>query len=331
MIVWNTLAGATPRIIAHRGASGHRPEHTLEGYALAAAQGADAIEPDVVVSRDGVPHARHDLGLLHSTDIEARTEFASRARTIDGRRDWWICDFDALEIEALRAIQPFPGRSPKFDGQFVVPRLGQVLDLARDSGRERGVPLVVDIEVKSPAFFRHCGIDVLGALSGVLEARALTGSAAPVWLECFDHAFLRAAFEHCGNACFALIDTLPAEISARDDMLRELAHWAKGIAPAKHLLYDRAGKDSGLVAAAHAHGLEVHAWTFRDDLVAAPFAGARNELIAAFELGVDALFCDFPDTALAVRSSRGATGAWELETAESRNREESPSREVVDS
>ena len=155
----------------------------------------------------------------------------------------------------------------------------------------------------------------------------MTGPGAPVWLECFDQAFLRRAFDRCGNPCFALFETLPEKFAERDAVLRELARWAKGIAPAKQLLRG----DTGVVAAAHAAGLEVHAWTFRDDRVPASFASARDELFAAFALGVDAVFCDFPDTALAVRSSRGATGAWELETAESRNREESPSREVVDS
>jgi len=306
MPCWRTLSGASPLIIGHRGASGYRPEHTLDAYVLAAQQGADAIEPDVVASRDGVLYARHDLGLARSTDMASRAEFALRARAIAGQRDWWIADFDAGEVDTLRAIQPFPGRRMDFDGHYVVPRLGQVLDLARELGAQRGAPLIVDIEIKQPDFFRALGIDVLDALCRELVGRGASGPQAPVWLECFDHAFLRSAFERLDNPCFALVENLPAEISARDASLREVATWARGVAPAKHLLWDRAGNDNGLVDAAHALGLQVHAWTFRDDRAPAPFASIRAELFAAFALGVDALFCDFPDTAIASRAEFAA-------------------------
>jgi glycerophosphoryl diester phosphodiesterase len=103
-----------------------------------------------------------------------------------------------------------------------------------------------------------------------------------------------------------LVENLPAEIAVRDASLRALASWACGVAPAKHLLWDRAGADNGLTEAAHALGLQVHAWTFRDDRAPAPFATVQAELFAAFALGVDALFCDFPDTALAARAQFAA-------------------------
>ena len=306
MPLWRTLSGALPRIIAHRGASGYRPEHTLDAYVLAAQHGADAIEPDVVASRDGVLYARHDLGLARSTDISSRPEFAFRAREIAGQRDWWIGDFDAHEVDMLRAIQPFAGRSNAWDGHFVVPRLGQILGLARELGVQRGAQLIVDVEIKQPDFFAVSGIDVLGALCREIDAHAAAGPHAPVWLECFNHEFLRSAFDRLGNPCFAAVETLPAENPDRDAQLREVATWARGIAPAKHLLWDGSGNDSGLVDAAHAHGLQVHAWTFRDDRAPAPFASSRDELFAVFALGVDALFCDFPDTAVAARADYAA-------------------------
>lgn len=299
---WRTLHGVAPQIIAHRGASGYRPEHTLDGYALAAAQGAEAIEPDLVASRDGVLYARHDLGLARSTDIASRAEFRARAREVAGQFDWWISDFDSAEIDTLRALQPFAERGTAYDGHFVVPRFAQVLDLAQQAGRQRGSRLVIDAEIKHPEYFDALGIDVLDALRRDLEPRGLTGALAPVWLETFDHAFLRRACDELRNPCFAIVEALPAAPEARAALLRELATWANGVAASKYLLWDTAGGDSGLVDAAHAASLQLHAWTFRDDRAPAPFDSCRDELFAALALGVDALFCDFPDTAVAART-----------------------------
>ena len=298
---WNTLHGRAPRIIAHRGASGYRPEHTLDAYLLAIAQGADALEPDVVMSRDGVLFVRHDLGLNDSTDISRRPEFTRRAREIAGKRDWWISDFDAHEIDALRATQPVPSRGTQYDGHFIVPRFSQLLDVVAEAGRQRGAAVVVDIEMKHPEYFRALGHSMAGAVAAELHMRALAGAQAPVWLESFDHGVLHDTFERCGNASFALLDVAPGV-----QLLRTLAGWVRGIAPIKFLLWDNAAKDTGLVDTAHALGLEVHAWTFREDRSPAPFASTREELFAAFALGVDAVFCDFPDVAVKLRAEFGA-------------------------
>jgi glycerophosphoryl diester phosphodiesterase len=298
---WKTLDGSAPRIIAHRGASGYRPEHTLDGYALAAAQGADVLEPDLVLSRDRVLFARHDLGLARSTDIASHAQFAGRAREIAGQRDWWVSDFTAGELDSLRAIQPFPERGTRFDGRLVVPRFSMLLDLRAAVSANYGRTIAAYPELKHPEYFRALGLDPVAALHEELALRDLLGSASPVWIQCFDHAVLREAKERCGNPCFALLENVPAEQDRRDTLLREIARWAQGVAPPKHLLWDRNGNDNGLAAAAHELGLQVHAWTFRDDRPPAPFASARDELFAAFALGVDALFCDFPDTAIDAR------------------------------
>ena len=300
---WNTLNHLPPRIIAHRGASGYRPEHTLDGYTLAAAQGADVLEPDLLMSRDGALFVRHDLGLARSTDIAARPEFAARAREVAGVRDWWIADFTAAELDTLHAIQPFPQRGNLYDGKFVVPRFSAVLDLLTALSAQSGRRLGLYPEIKHPEYFVALGLDPVATLHAELAPRNLLGPGSPIWLQCFDHGVLRLAHERCGNPCFALRETVPTDPHERDRMLRDLAPWAGGIAPGKYLLWDDTGTDSGLVAAAHARGLQVHAWTFRDDQSTAPFATARAELEAAFALGVDALFCDFPDTAVSARTA----------------------------
>ncbi len=293
---WKTLDGKPPHIIAHRGASGARPEHTLEAFALALAQGADMLEPDLVASRDGVLFARHDFGLSRSTDVATHPQFAARAREIGGVRDWWIGDFEAHEIGTLRAVQPMPNRGDRYDGQFGIASFAELLDLVARANRERDVPVVIEAEIKQP------DAAVLAALARELESRDLAGELAPVWIECFDHDFLRRARERCGNPCIVLLEA-EGEWRRGDPRLRELARWARGVAPRKDMLRDASGRDIRWVAAAHELDLEVHAWTFRDDGDCSPFADVRAELDAAFDLGVDALFCDFPDTAIAARAA----------------------------
>jgi glycerophosphoryl diester phosphodiesterase len=235
-----------------------------------------------------------------------RSEFAARAREIAGVRDWWIADFSAVELDSLRATQPFPQRGNLYDGRLVLPRLSMALDLLTSLSAQYGRSLALYPELKHPAYFIALGMDPVAALHAELAPRNLLGPASPIWLQCFDHGVLRQAHERCGNPCFALLETVPADAQERDALLRDLAQWVRGVAPGKYLLWDNAGKESGLVAAAHAQGLQVHAWTFRDDQPAAPFATARAELEAAFALGVDALFVDFPDTAVAARNAFAA-------------------------
>ncbi len=152
---WKTLDRSPPLIIAHRGASGLRPEHTLEGYALALEQGADVIEPDLVPSADGVLFARHDAGLARSTDIASREAFRERRRDGD-----WRCDrLAADEIDGLRAVQPFPGRSNEFDGRFAAPRWQAVIEWAAGAARDRGAPVTLYPEIKHPADFAAHGVD----------------------------------------------------------------------------------------------------------------------------------------------------------------------------
>jgi len=287
---WKTLDGNSPRVIAHRGASGYWPEHSREAFALAFAQGADAVEPDVLPSRDGVLMVRHDIDLAPTTDIASRPEFVARARHIDGESQWWIGDFDAVEIETLRCTQPNPARA-RVETASCVLRLAELLALARKAGVE------VEVELKDTACYRSLGLDPIALFESALRSAGMQGADSPVWLEGADHAVLRELHARCGNRSVALIESMPDTMQ-----LRELARWASGIAPPKNLLWDARGNPTSLVADAHAAGLQVHVWTFRDDGDCTPFASVRAELNAAFALGVDALFCDFPDTALVART-----------------------------
>ena len=299
---WTTLDGEPTRIIAHRGASGLRPEHTAVGYELAIAQGADVIEPDLVPSRDGVLFARHDAGLRRSTDIVRRREFAVRG-VLDrfGRRDWPVHRFDREEIARLRALQPFGRRSRVFDSRFVLPTFEDVLDIAAS----RSTPtrrVGVYPELKHPQFFATQGIDVTAICIDRLRTRGHAGKADPVWLQCFEIEPLRRVHEALALPVFFLVE--PADIGDVD-WLRTLHRrhpWLDGIALPKAALIGARG-EADRVRVAHDLGWQVHVWTLRDDQVMTDFVEVQDELHALFGLGVDALFADFPGTAVTARDA----------------------------
>ena len=297
MSTWRTLDGRAPRIIAHRGASGLLPEHTLPAYELALAQGADVIEPDLVASADGVLFCRHDPGLARSTDVGTQPRFADRRSERDGVTDWWVDTFTADELDGLHGVQPWPQRGHDRDGQHPLLRFEALLDWAGRQSRQ----VCLYPELKFPRLFQERGIDAAELLCTALERRGLVGAQAPVWLQCTDHEVLHDLKRRCGNRAFALVESDDSRLLDAA-WLGELARWADGIAPHKTALWSEFGADSGLVSRAHGAGLEVHALTFRDAVPSALFCSIRAELDAAFALGIDALFCDFPATALAARS-----------------------------
>jgi len=278
-----------PWVIAHRGASGLLPEHTLAGYALAIEQGADVIEPDLVASADGVLYARHDLGLARSTDVAARGEFAAlKRRGADGSDDWWIEDRTSSQIDALRAIQPWPQRPHHRDGAYRVPRFAEVLGLLLQERRRRERPLLVYPELKHPAHFLKLGIDVVEALAIDLEAMGMTGADAPVLVQCFDRDCLERVRLRTGLRVVQLSIDLPPLDDAP----------IAGYGVSKQALASADG--AAFIAAAHDRGRLVHAWTFRDDQPHESLTPI-DECAAAFSRGIDGLFCDFPATGLGAR------------------------------
>jgi glycerophosphoryl diester phosphodiesterase len=294
---WNTLDQSAPVVIAHRGASGLRPEHTMEGYALALAQGADVIEPDLVPSADGVLFARHEPNLARSTDIFSRPEFAERQR--DGA--WHSDDLLAVELDTLRAQQPYPGRSLAFDGQFALPRWTGMIAWAARMAQSRGSPVALYPEIKDPSALARRDSDPVPAF---IESVAGLPVDVTVWVQCFEVEPLRRVFAATRLPCALLLN---AEADWRA-AIKAHASWLARIAVNKRLLRTASGQDAGLVAAAHSAGLRVDAWTFRDDAVGDGYAGIEDELAAAMRLGVDGLFCDFPATALALRNRLQASG-----------------------
>ncbi len=300
---WATLDGRPPRIIAHRGASGLRPEHTLEGYRLAIESGCDVIEPDLVASRDGVLLARHERELSRSTDVRTRSDWLAKAGADAGETPHWYAeDHDGQSLRTLRATQPYPGRSTEFDGLFAIPSFDEVLVLA-DQVWQQGRALAVYPELKDPTILQQRGIDITGLLidtlrrHGLTTAQNATGAAHRCWVQCFELPPLQRVHEACGLPVFALHDGLTV---AAIQQLHTSAPWLAGVALSKAALIGHRSV-ANLVSAAHQLGWQVHVWTLRDDAVLPEFNDVDAEYAALFALGVDALFCDFPERALRAR------------------------------
>jgi len=289
-----------PLVIAHRGASGYRPEHTLAAYELAIEMGADFIEPDLIITRDGVLVARHENDISGTTDVIDRPEFRSRRRTkwIDGREvtGWFAEDFTLAEIKTLRARERLEFRDRQFNGMFEVPTFQEILDLAR----RRNVGVYP--ETKFPSYLRSIGLPLEEPMVEALLAAGFQGRDAAVFLQSFEGSSLKLLKTMIDLPRIQLLDDV-AHTMATPEGLAEIAAYADGIGPNKRLIVP-AGPDgrlrppTSLVEDAHRAGLLVHPWTFRSDPVflAPDYEGdAAREVEQFVELGVDGLFCDFPD------------------------------------
>lgn len=305
-----TVAADLPRplVIAHRGASGLRPEHTLEAYTLAIDQGADCIEPDLVMTSDGVLIARHDTYLSTTTDIASRPEFASRKRVskdseFPGREDWWAADFTLAEIKTLRAVQSFSGRSKEFDGKFQVATFDEVLALAKSRRTASGRAVCVYPEAKSPAYHASRGLPMATPILAALKKAGLDKAGSPVFIQTFEPEFAREMDP---------LTPLPVVMLAGDkaalDTAKEMsgAPFWQGEGVTHAMLFGADGQSSGLIEAAHSRGIQVHAWTYRDD-VPVPGGGSVEDAInKALDIGLDGFFTDFPATGRRVVSERSA-------------------------
>lgn len=331
---WSTLDGRPPIVIAHRGASGYRPEHTLASYALAIEQGADFIEPDLVATRDGHLIARHEPLLDDTTDVKGRPEFATRSttRVVDGRSvtGFFAGDFTLEEIKRLRAVQPNPARSKEFDGKLEIPTFEEILDLRDRESRRRGRVIGVYPETKHPTFHLQLGLPLEDRLLEALARRNLAAADAPVFIQSFESTNLQYLRARTRVPLVQLLDdgsleydeaglrVVRVRIPQFDDArggtpprsFEDIAKYADAIGPWKRQIVRDVGRatllETELIAQAHAAKLRVHTYTFRNEpATLAP--EYQNDPVGEyrqfFELGIDGVFTDFPDVALRARSA----------------------------
>jgi glycerophosphoryl diester phosphodiesterase len=305
-------------IIAHRGASGYLPEHTLPAKALAYGQGADFIEQDVVATRDDQLIVLHDIVLDTVTNVAQ--VFPDRKRD-DGHyyaRDFLLRELKDLNVHERRREdsdkQVFPGRFPTASGSFRIPTLAEEIELVQGLNRSTGRDVGIYPEIKAPAWHRDNGVDVAPLILDVLRNYGYRTKDDNAILQCFDAAEVERLRKelHCGLFIVQLIGENSWGESATDyerlktpQGLAEVATVADGVGPWTGQLYRLADIDgrpvsTGMMSAARAAGLKVHPYTFRADALAPGFDSfaAMVEWFVT-ELGIDGLFTDFPDQARA--------------------------------
>lgn len=329
---WRTLDGLAPLVIAHRGASGYRPEHTLASYTLAIEFGADYIEPDLVATRDGHLIARHEPLLDDTTDVKSRAEFAARrtTKTLDGKQvtGFYASDFTLAEIRQLRAVQPNPERSKEYDGQFAIPTFEEILDLVARESAQRGRKIGIYPETKHPAFHLALQLPLEDRLLEALQRRGLNRAGAPILIQSFESAnlqYLRGKTElplvqllDEGSLIYDDTGTRVVSVSIpqfgdrrgdeRPQSLADVAKYAHAIGPWKRQILRDVGQakllTTTVIEQAHQAGLRVHTYTFRSEpATLAPEYNndPLNEYRRYFELGIDGVFSDFSDVALRAR------------------------------
>ncbi len=325
-----------PIVIAHRGASAYRPEHTLSAYRLAIEQGADFIEPDLVMTRDGVLVCRHENEISGTTDVADRPEFADRRKekVVDGvtATGWWVEDFDLGELRDLRCKERLPQLRPgnaAYDGQDYIPTFLDALNLAQRSG------VGIYPELKHPSFLQAQGLDPVGALVNAVQQMGGQAAADIMYVQCFETGAIEqlARMSSLRWTCVQLLsssggpwdrrDTSYASMLTDDGLRAMRDRGVTGLGVEKNLIIprDSSGRSlppTDLVSRAHAQGFVVHPWTMRPENYFLPAELRRGdasapdymrqhgdfdaELRAFYAAGVNGVFSDAPDAAVRARA-----------------------------
>ena len=309
----------TPAVVAHRGASGHRPEHTLDAYRTAIRMGVDDIELDLVATRDGVLVARHDLELSTTTDVAERPSFAHlrRTLTVDGvaQRGWFAQDLTLAELKTLAARERMPttrAGNTVHDGAEGVPTLTEVLAMVGAESARRGRPVGVMLELKHAAHHDAIGLPLDVPLLRDLARHGLDHPWARVTLMSFESTVLRRL---AARTRLPVVQLLDRGDPVTPEALDRIDEYADGIGPHRSLVLPRdrtgaIGAPSGLVREAHRRGLTVHVWTLRAENRFLPtnlrrggapdaLGDLAGEVRALLDAGVDGVITDHPEPALA--------------------------------
>ena len=324
-------ARADPLIIAHRGASGERPEHTLAAYERAIDQGADFVEPDLVLTKDGVLVARHENEIGGTTDVADHPEFADRKTTkkIDGieMTGWFTEDFTLAELRTLRARERLPEQrsaNVRYDRLYQIPTFEEILQLVKAKQAEAERQIGVYVETKHPSYFASIGLPHQGPLLDLLAQYGYQTETDPVFIQSFEVGNLKAIRAVSRIRLVQLVDGEggPADEPGTTyaDMLTlrglsAVAAYADAIGPSVPLVLKPEGGATALVGRAHDAGLQVHVWTLRMENGFLPEQYQRpgdmegrgdfdGYVRAVAATGVDALFSDFP------RQARAALRQW---------------------
>jgi len=321
-------AAAVPNcaVIAHRGASGYMPEHTLPAYEEAIRLGADFIEPDVILSKEGVPVVRHESWLSLTTDIAERAEFADRRRiqviTDSEVDDWFSEDLTMAEIASLRAVERYPELRPqsaRLDRRFPVASLQQVINLWQQARAASGRDIGLYPELKQVAYFAERGLDVVQITIDTVKQNGLTGPQDGVLLQSFEAPALQRAAQLTDLPLVQLVESkMPEQIAdaISPAAMARIAAYADGIGVPKGWVYTQPPAESAvpleltaLVKNAHDAGLFVHVFTFRAEnkylspvfrRPDQPTGNLAGQIRLFLEAGIDGFFTDNPDIGRAV-------------------------------
>ncbi|QDU90465.1 Glycerophosphoryl diester phosphodiesterase precursor [Pirellulimonas nuda] len=307
-IVMGAELADRPLVLAHRGASGYLPEHTLAGVAMAHALGADYIEQDVVLTRDGQAIVLHDLTLDSTTDVSE--VFPSR---VNAQGHWPAAEFTLAEVRRLRVNSrrsaaggpaTHPGRFPMAQAlPLRVPTLDEEMVLIDGLNRSTGRRVGLIVEIKGPAEHADRGLDVSRETLRVLDKHGYRRPEDAAIVQCFDTQELRRVRGELGcglRLCQLLGGDQPPDAAA----LADIASYAQSIGPAYGLVLDETGRTTGLAEGAHRAGLLVFPYTVRRDALPPHSADATALIRRLVDAGADGYFTDFPDDRLARRGTQ---------------------------